>query len=74
MEISFLVWAVPNCLSTLKKSGSIVNAAKAMGMSYKKAWAMVDDMNSKAKEPYVVAKRVVEEVAELSLQNLVGRF
>ena len=43
-------------------------------MSYKKAWAMVDDMNSKAKEPYVVAKRVVEEVAELSLQNLVGRF
>jgi len=28
-----------------------------MGMSYKKAWAMVDDMNSKAKEPYVVAKK-----------------
>ena len=52
-----MVWAVPNCLSTLKKSGSIVNAAKAMGMSYKKAWAMVDDMNSKAKEPYVVAKK-----------------
>ena len=38
-------------------------------MSYKKAWAMVDDMNSKAKEPYVVAKRVVEEVGELSLQK-----
>ncbi len=44
-------------LRHIEESGSIANAAKAMGMSYKKAWAMVDDMNSKAKEPYVVAKK-----------------
>lgn len=44
-------------LKHIEESGSIANAAKAMGMSYKKAWAMVDDMNSKAKEPYVVAKK-----------------
>lgn len=44
-------------LKHIRESGSIANAAKAMGMSYKKAWAMVDDMNSKAKVPYVVAKK-----------------
>ena len=44
-------------LKHIEGSGSIANAAKAMGMSYKKAWAMVDDMNSKAREPYVVAKK-----------------
>lgn len=44
-------------LKHIDESGSISNAAKAMGMSYKKAWAMVDDMNSKAKEPYVLAKK-----------------
>ncbi|MBE9465915.1 winged helix-turn-helix domain-containing protein [Dyadobacter subterraneus] len=44
-------------LKHIQESGSISNAAKAMGMSYKKAWAMVDDMNVKAKEPYVIAKK-----------------
>ncbi|WP_159468416.1 winged helix-turn-helix domain-containing protein [Dyadobacter sp. 3J3] len=44
-------------LKHIDESGSIANAAKAMGMSYKKAWAMVDDMNSKSKDPYVIAKK-----------------
>ncbi|GLU51155.1 winged helix-turn-helix domain-containing protein [Dyadobacter frigoris] len=44
-------------LKHIEESGSIANAAKAMGMSYKKAWAMVDDMNSRAQEPYVIAKK-----------------
>lgn len=44
-------------LKHIEESGSISNAAKAMGMSYKKAWAMVDDMNTKAKEPFVIAKK-----------------
>lgn len=44
-------------LKHIHESGSISNAAKAMGMSYKKAWAMVDDMNTKGTEPYVIAKK-----------------
>jgi molybdate transport system regulatory protein len=44
-------------LRHIEESGSISNAAKAMGMSYKKAWAMIDDMNSKSHEPYVIAKK-----------------
>lgn len=40
-------------LQHIHEQGSISKAAKAMGMSYKKAWAMVDDMNHKGKQPYV---------------------
>jgi molybdate transport system regulatory protein len=41
-------------LELIEESGSIAQAAKEMGMSYKKAWAMVDEMNSRAKKPYVM--------------------
>jgi molybdate transport system regulatory protein len=41
-------------LELIEESGSIAQAAKEMGMSYKKAWAMVDEMNSRGKKPYVV--------------------
>jgi molybdate transport system regulatory protein len=44
-------------LSLIDKSGSIVKAAKAMGMSYKKAWDMVDEMNTRGKKPLVVARK-----------------
>ena len=44
-------------LSLVDESGSIVKAAKAMGMSYKKAWDMVDDMNTRGKKPLVVARK-----------------
>jgi molybdate transport system regulatory protein len=44
-------------LSLIDESGSIVKAAKAMGMSYKKAWDMVDDMNTRGKKPLVVARK-----------------
>jgi N-terminal domain of molybdenum-binding protein len=40
-------------LHHIDKEGSISKAAKAMGMSYKKAWSMVDDMNQKGQKPYV---------------------
>lgn len=33
--------------------GSISKASKAMGMSYKKAWDMVNDLNSRGPEPFV---------------------
>jgi len=44
-------------LSLIDNSGSIVKAARAMGMSYKKAWDMVDEMNTRGKKPFVVARK-----------------
>lgn len=41
-------------LHHIQEQGSISKAAKVMGMSYKKAWAMVDDLNQNGKQPYVV--------------------
>ncbi len=38
-------------------TGSISKAAKAMGMSYKKAWAMVEGLNAQANKPYVIAHK-----------------
>jgi molybdate transport system regulatory protein len=44
-------------LQLIHETGSISKAAKEMGMSYKKAWAMVDEMNSRAHSPYVIAQK-----------------
>jgi len=44
-------------LQLIGETGSISKAAQSMGMSYKKAWAMVDEMNSKASKPYVIAQK-----------------
>ncbi len=41
----------------IQDNGSISKAAKSIGMTYKKAWAMVDEMNEKAKKPYVIAQK-----------------
>ena len=44
-------------LQLIHETGSISKAAKAMGMSYKKAWAMVDGLNAQGQEPYVIAHK-----------------
>ena len=44
-------------LTYIDESGSIVKAAKAMGMSYKKAWDMINDMNKAGSKPFVVARK-----------------
>ena len=44
-------------LQLIEETGSISKAAKAMGMSYKKAWGMVDEMNEKGRNPLVVAQK-----------------
>lgn len=44
-------------LQHIHETGSISKAAKVMGMSYKKAWAMVDVLNSYGKKPYVIAHK-----------------
>jgi molybdate transport system regulatory protein len=40
-------------LEQIKKTGSITHAAKAMKMSYRQAWQVVQDMNSGSHKPLV---------------------
>lgn len=40
-------------LEKIKETGSITNAAKAIKMSYRQAWQLVDDMNKRANTPLV---------------------
>ena len=44
-------------LELIERSGSIADAARAMRMSYKKAWDMVEEMNSRGKNPYVITQK-----------------
>ena len=44
-------------LEHIAETGSISRAATAMGLSYKKAWAMVDAMNTLGTSPYVVTQK-----------------
>ncbi len=44
-------------LKKIQKYGSILKAAKAMNMSYKKAWELVDSINKQAKKPIVITKK-----------------
>ncbi|MEZ5109844.1 MAG: LysR family transcriptional regulator [Bacteroidia bacterium] len=41
-------------LENIKKHGSITTAAKAMKMSYRQAWELVNSMNKQSKRPLVV--------------------
>ena len=68
VEMRFRVWVDINgerffgpgraeLLQLIEETGSISKAAKHMGMSYKKAWEMVDHMNTNAHTPYVIAQK-----------------
>ncbi len=41
-------------LKAIEKTGSLSKAAKALKMSYKKAWILIDAVNKSAKEPVVI--------------------
>jgi molybdate transport system regulatory protein len=41
----------------IQEEGSISKAAKTMGMSYKKAWDMINDLNARGQQPYVILKK-----------------
>lgn len=43
-----------NLLKEVEKTSSISAAARAMHMSYKKAWQLLDQMNKLAPEPVVI--------------------
>lgn len=44
-------------LDLIRTEGSISRAAKAMGMSYKRAWSLVEEMNAMFAEPLVHSTR-----------------
>lgn len=44
-----------NLLASIRDSGSISAAARDMGMSYKRAWLLLDSMNQAFNEPVVSA-------------------
>lgn len=67
-EIRFRCWVDVNgvrffgpgraeLLNHIQQSGSISKAAKEMGMSYKKAWAMVEEMNTLSSTPLVTTHK-----------------
>jgi len=43
-------------LSHIARTGSITSAARAMGMSYRRAWQLVESMNKSFAEPVVVTE------------------
>ena len=44
-------------LQLIGDKGSIAKAAKAMGMSYKKGWDIIDHLNEKGQRPYVLSHK-----------------
>lgn len=40
-------------LKAIAETGSLSKAAKNLGMSYKKAWSLVDAVNSRAEKPVI---------------------
>ncbi|BDD09527.1 ModE family transcriptional regulator [Fulvitalea axinellae] len=40
-------------IKEIEKTGSLSKGAKAMGMSYKKAWTLIDAINKSAKMPVI---------------------
>lgn len=56
-EVKFFGPGRYELLERIAETGSIAQAAKEMGLSYKKAWAMVDALNTLGKGPYVVTQK-----------------
>ena len=44
-------------LAHIRDTGSISAAGRAMGMSYKRAWTLVEQLNAMFREPLVVSAR-----------------
>ena len=40
-------------LEAIDRTGSITGAAKSLGMSYRRAWLLLDEMNASLREPAV---------------------
>ena len=40
-------------LKAIEETGSLSKASKSIGMSYKKAWSLIDKVNSRAEQPVI---------------------
>ncbi|MBH0239260.1 winged helix-turn-helix domain-containing protein [Methylobrevis albus] len=65
-------------LEMIRSEGSITAAGRAMGMSYRRAWLLVDTMNRMFSEPVVWSKRGGEHGGGAALtafgEELLGRY
>jgi molybdate transport system regulatory protein len=52
-----LGWGRADLLGLIEETGSIAAAGRRMGMSYKRAWALVETMNEGFTGPLVVAAK-----------------
>ncbi|MFC4722053.1 winged helix-turn-helix domain-containing protein [Geojedonia litorea] len=41
-------------IKAIDQTGSLSKAAKSMGMSYKKAWSLIDAVNKRAEQPVII--------------------
>ncbi len=53
---SFLGYGRLLLLQKIKETGSISESARALNMSYKKAWKLVESINSQAPSPLVITR------------------
>ena len=53
-ELPFLGLGRIELLKKIKEFGSITQASKAMKMSYRQAWQMIESMNQESKMPLVI--------------------
>jgi len=53
-EGTFLGYGRIALLERIREYGSITKAAKALEMSYRRAWVLIDSMNRQVPKPYVV--------------------
>lgn len=53
-EGTFLAEGRIELLKKINETGSISKAAKLMNMSYKKAWGLIDSINSQSKNPLII--------------------
>ena len=57
-------------LELIEVEGSIAKAAKQMGMSYKKAWNIIDHLNAKGHKPFVISHKGGEKGGGAELTEL----
>ncbi|MBI5640187.1 MAG: LysR family transcriptional regulator [Nitrospirae bacterium] len=53
-EGTFLGYGRVALMERIREYGSITRAAKALEISYRRAWVMIDSMNRQAPKPFVV--------------------
>lgn len=61
-------------LELIMLHGSVSKASKAMGMSYKKAWDMVHDLNKRGPEPFVTLQKGGQKGGSAELTDFGKKF